>query len=68
MPRTVIKPIPKVVESIGDQVLRCSEVKPWIDYFMSAFVTQVYGVVSCQNWETTHIRGLCFRILNREES
>jgi hypothetical protein len=29
--RTVIEPIPKLVEAMLDQVLGCTEIEPWID-------------------------------------
>ena len=32
VPCSVIEPIPEIVESIGDQVLCCSEVEPRVDY------------------------------------
>ena len=32
MPSPVIEPIPKVVESMLDEVFRCAEVEPRVDY------------------------------------
>lgn len=29
---TVIEPIPKAVEAVLNQIFRCSEVKPWINW------------------------------------
>jgi hypothetical protein len=28
---TIIKPVPKAVEPIGDQIFRCSEIEPGVD-------------------------------------
>jgi hypothetical protein len=32
MPCSVIEPVPKLVEAIGDEVLGSSEVKPWVNW------------------------------------
>lgn len=56
VPGAVIEPVPEVVEAIGDEVLCCSEVEPWVDCAISVCL-HVLSLSAVQWWEFTNIRG-----------
>lgn len=47
VPCSVVKPIPELVEAIGDEVLGCSEVEPGINWTIVVSIASGIGSESC---------------------